>query len=71
VNSLRDVVAGADLTVWPQVALVLFFAIFLGIVVYLAVRGERSWDRMRRLPLDDGKTAGADDLGAQGRTHGR
>lgn len=51
---LSDVVSGADLSTWPQIALVLFFAAFVAIVLYLFLfRGKGSFEKQRNLPLDD------------------
>ncbi|MCA9519734.1 MAG: cbb3-type cytochrome c oxidase subunit 3 [Myxococcales bacterium] len=39
---------------WAQIALVLFMAIFLGVVLYLVVFAKReTMDRMARMPLDE------------------
>ena len=51
--SLRDVVSNMGNTVLVEVALVLFFLVFLGIVAYVFVRRKSYWDRISRLPLDD------------------
>jgi len=56
--SLRDVVSGAGLGAFAEVALVLFFAAFLAIVLYVVLRRRGAWDRARRLPLDDGAPVG-------------
>lgn len=50
---LSDVVSGADLSTWPQIALVIFFAAFVAIVVYLfLVRRKGSFEEQRNLPLE-------------------
>jgi len=52
---LSDIMSRAGLTTWPEIALVIFFSVFVGIVVYLfAFRKKDSWDHHRNLPLDDG-----------------
>ena len=51
--SLRDVVSNMGNTVLVEVALVLFFLVFLGIVAYVFVRRKSYWDRISRIPLDD------------------
>lgn len=56
--SLGDIMGQAGLEGWAEVALVLFFAVFAGIVVYLVVRGRKAWEHARRLPLDDGRPLG-------------
>ncbi len=55
--SLTDVMSGANLQAWAQVALVLFAGAFLVVLVRMAVRGDRDgFERARRLPLDDEQT---------------
>ena len=41
--------------IWPLVALVIFFAAFLGVVIYLirSVLRRQSYDHVAALPLDD------------------
>lgn len=39
---------------WGAIALVSFFAIFLGVVIYTFTRGnQESFERARHLPLDE------------------
>jgi hypothetical protein len=56
--SLSDILGQAGLSSWAEVALVLFFAAFVGIVMYVVLRRRGAWERTRRLPLDDGDAAG-------------
>ena len=56
--SLSDIVGNAGLTTYAEVALVIFFAIFVGIVAYVFLRRRGAWERMRQLPLDDDAPAG-------------
>ena len=52
---LSDIMSDAELTAWPEVALVIFFSVFVGIVVYVFFfRKKESWEHQRHLPLDDG-----------------
>ena len=54
--SLADSVARSGLAVYAEVALVIFFAVFAGIVLYtLARRHGARYERLRRLPLEDGR----------------
>lgn len=54
--SLQDVMSGAGNSVFAQIALVIFFLVFVAVVVYLFVlRSRRSFDRESRLPLDNGE----------------
>lgn len=63
--TLSDVMGAAGLTLWAEIALVLFFAAFLALVIFLvATRKSNRWDRVRRLPLED------DDAPAEGDTQG-
>jgi cbb3-type cytochrome oxidase subunit 3 len=51
---LSDVVSHAGLAFYAEVALIVFFAVFVAIVVRLfASRRSRDMERMARLPLDD------------------
>ena len=52
-KSLTDVVSGAGLSVYAEVALVIFLIAFLGVVVSLFVPSrQRMYERLRRLPID-------------------
>jgi len=53
--SLSDIMSQSGLSDWAEVALIVFFAAFVGIVLYLLVRRRSSWEHTRRLPLDDGQ----------------
>ena len=57
-KSLTDVVSGAGLSVYAEIALVIFLVAFLGIVVSLFAPGKRrTYEHLRRLPIDgDGAT---------------
>ena len=56
--SLSDIVGNAGLATYAEVALVIFFAIFVAIVAYVFMRRRGAWERMRQLPLDDDSPAG-------------
>jgi cbb3-type cytochrome oxidase subunit 3 len=52
-KSLTDVVSGAGLSLYAEVALVIFLIAFLGIVVSLFAPGKRhTHEHLRRLPID-------------------
>ena len=53
--SLRDVVSNAGMTTYAEIALVIFFLIFAGIVLYVLLRRKGAWEHERHLPLDDGE----------------
>ncbi len=49
-----DVMSGAGLAIYAEIALVLFAAAFLAIVVWIWLpRNATMWERASRLPLDD------------------
>ena len=55
-KSLTDVVSGAGLSVYAEVALVIFLVAFLGIVISLFAPGKkRTYEHLRRLPIDGEK----------------
>jgi cbb3-type cytochrome oxidase subunit 3 len=55
--SLSDIMAAAGLGSWAVLGLIVSFATFSSIVVWVLVRRRSSWEHARRLPLDDGDTA--------------
>jgi len=51
---LSDAVGHSGLAVYAEVALVIFFLVFVGVVVYVFARGNKQrFERARRMPLDD------------------
>ena len=56
-KSLTDVVSGAGLSVYAEVALVIFLIAFVGIVISLFAPGKRrTYEHLRRLPIDEDTT---------------
>jgi cbb3-type cytochrome oxidase subunit 3 len=54
VKSLTDVVSGAGLSIYAEVALVIFLVAFVGVVISLFVPSrQRTYEHLRRLPMDD------------------
>ena len=52
-KSLTDVVSGAGLSLYAEIALVIFLVAFLGVVVSLFVPSrQRMYERLRHLPID-------------------
>ena len=52
-KSLTDVVSGAGLSIYAEIALVIFLVAFLGIVISLFAPGRRQiHERLRHLPID-------------------
>ena len=55
--SMTDVMSGSGLAIFAEVALVIFFLVFLGVVVRTFLPGQRrSQEQASRLPLDDDRT---------------
>ena len=52
-KSLTDVVSGAGLSGYAEIALILFVLAFVGVVISLFLPGrQRTYERMRHLPID-------------------
>ena len=52
-KSLTDVVSGAGLSGYAEVALVIFLVAFIGIVISLFLPSrQRTFERLRRLPIE-------------------
>lgn len=49
---LRDVVGGADLAVYPEIALMIFLSAFLLIAWRVMSRKSSDYDEVARLPLE-------------------
>jgi len=50
--SLSDIMSNADLSGYTQIALLIFFGLFVAIVIYVfGIRSKSSWDSVSRLPL--------------------
>ncbi|GMV40839.1 MAG: hypothetical protein AMXMBFR64_25550 [Myxococcales bacterium] len=62
---LSDIMSRMGLTTWAEVALVIFFGVFVGIAIYVfAVRKRSRWEKARYLPLEQDPPAGDDDQGS-------
>jgi cbb3-type cytochrome oxidase subunit 3 len=57
---LSDVVSAMHVSVFAQLPLLIFFGIFIGVVLHLAL-GKNEFEHARRLPLDSEKPEGASD----------
>ena len=58
-KSLTDVVSGAGLSGYAEIALIIFFVAFLGVVASLFLPSrQKTYERMRHLPMDERVTAG-------------
>ena len=52
-KSLTDVVSGAGLSIYAEIALVIFLVAFLGVVISLFLPSrQRTYEHMRQLPMD-------------------
>lgn len=49
-NVLRAI---EDIGIYPSISLILFFTFFVGLVIYLIVKGKKHWEDAARLPLED------------------
>ncbi len=53
-KSLTNVVSGAGLSGYAEIALVIFLIAFIGVVISLFAPSKRvTYERMRHLPMDD------------------
>jgi cbb3-type cytochrome oxidase subunit 3 len=57
--SLSDIVSNAGATLYAEIALVIFFLVFVGVVIYVVLRRKGAWEHERRLPLDHDEPADA------------
>jgi hypothetical protein len=55
-KSLSDVVAGAGLHIYADIALILFLVAFLAILARVLFTKRSHWEHDLNLPLDDGET---------------
>jgi hypothetical protein len=53
VKSLSDVVSGAGLERYAEIALLLFFAVFVAVTLRVLFSNEETLDRAARMPLSD------------------
>lgn len=52
-KSLTDVVSGAGLSVYAEIALVIFLVAFVGVVISLFLPSrQRTYEHLRQLPID-------------------
>ena len=52
-KSISDVVSGAGLHVYAEIALVIFFAVFLAVLARVLLSRRNGFEHASRLPLDD------------------
>lgn len=57
---LSDVMSAANLAIYAEVALIIFFIVFL-LIVFRVLRGKKEWHRARYLPLERTPPTEADD----------
>jgi cbb3-type cytochrome oxidase subunit 3 len=57
-KSLTDVVSGAGLSGYAEIALVIFLIAFLGVVISLFLPGrQKTYEHLRHLPIDSDRSA--------------
>jgi|GEM_PF-5225716 len=59
---LRDVIGGAGLSFYPQVALIIFLLAFLCICVFLFFGKKAAWNQARYMPLEESDRTGSDGM---------
>jgi cbb3-type cytochrome oxidase subunit 3 len=64
---LSDVVSGAGLALYAEVALLLFFIVFLAVAVRLMITRRERYEHMAQLPLEDEPPSRTETHGAPGR----
>jgi len=42
-----------DIGIYPSISLILFFGFFVGLIIYVLVRGKEYYKDAERLPLED------------------
>ena len=58
-KSLTDVVSGAGLSVYAEIALLIFLVAFLGVVISLFLPSrQRTYEHLRHLPIDSDQNWG-------------
>ena len=55
---LSDVMSAMHVSIFAQLPLLIFFGIFIGVVLHLAL-GKNDFEHARRLPLESEKSDGA------------
>lgn len=52
--SLTDLMSGANLAIYPQIALVIFLVVFIAVAIMTFKKGSQPlWERARQMPLED------------------
>lgn len=42
-----------DIGIYPSISLIIFFGFFVGLIIYLIVKGKKHWEDAANLPLED------------------
>jgi cbb3-type cytochrome oxidase subunit 3 len=53
VKSISDVVGASGLAGYAEIALLIFFAVFMAVLIRVVFSRARNWEHAARLPLDD------------------
>ena len=59
-KSISDVVSGAGLAGYAEIALLIFFLVFVAVGLRVLFSAKRSFNDVAQLPLDDGASAPID-----------
>jgi len=54
--SLSEIISNMDLTVWAEVAMVIFMLVFFAVVYRVCQRPSEEMERFNHIPLDDDST---------------
>ncbi len=52
-KSISDVVGASGLAGYAEIALIIFFAVFMAVLIRVVFSRSRSWEHAAHLPLDD------------------
>ena len=61
-KSIADVVSGAGLAGYAEIALLIFFLVFVAVGLRVLLSGKQSFRAAAQLPFDDGTPTSADSL---------
>lgn len=66
---LSDLMSAANLTLYPQIALVLFVVLFAAALVYIFTRPKRDIEHLARMPIDEHDPRGRELAAAAKESH--
>ncbi|MBE2228856.1 MAG: hypothetical protein IAE93_15980 [Ignavibacteria bacterium] len=56
----------SGIEIYPEIALIIFFAFFLGVIVWSFTRSKKYISTMEKIPLDDSSSEKSSNLNAGG-----